>query len=93
MEAIKNLLEQTIPPSTEEFKVKSITINIENRVVTLKAYKKEDGTFKSFAPFADVSDEWDKASTLNKTIIRAFFKRLVAICLEVNNTDITGDAL
>jgi len=84
MEAVK-----TIPEAIKDLTIVRIGISISDKIGSVEVI--EDGNPKSYV--ADLTDEWASVSEANKLVIRTFFKKVVEICLSVEGTDITGDAL
>lgn len=90
MEINKTIPQQIIPLIQRNEQLMSINIDVRNRIVEVKTVDEHDHERFYSAGF---ETEWTAISTANKNVIRAFFKGLVKLSLQVNDEDLTGDSI
>lgn len=90
MDTIITKPQEIIPQVDEHFTVLEIRIRpADKSVVTIM--QGDNGTQKEI--MADVTTEWTAVTTANKNVIRAFLKKIVAICNNIDIATINGEAL
>jgi hypothetical protein len=93
---------KTIPEIVKTHNIEKITIDPRPVIITdsngenptthyYGEIETRDENGQRFLYRADLTDEWTGVSGANKTIIKAFLKKVVELCLEAAPTDITGD--
>ena len=90
MEATKIYPEVIVPEKSVLGGVTEIIIQPKNKTAVVEI-ETEDGNIITFN--GNLTDEWATVSESNKTIIRTFLKRIVAVCMDTPDENITGDAL
>lgn len=89
MEAVKTIPQVVIPEEQKQLNIVSIEIFPATKTGVVNV--NELGAMNRYT--TDLSVEWAGVSTANQNIIKAFLKKVVQLCLVVDPTDITGDAL
>lgn len=90
MEATKTYEQKIIPESVIIGSVIAITINPKTKSAVVEI-EEENGNIRTFT--SSLKDEWEGVSTANKNVIRSFLKKLVSVCMETSESNITGNAL
>ena len=83
-------VKKTIPEELKTHTIRLVAINPNRKIGIVHTV---DLNHKPHQFTVDLSDAWDNASTANKTVIKAFLKKIVELALEVPSDDIIGDVL